>query len=126
MLSNKGNKRNRQCIMTTSEIITIFMYYHQSQFRTFNYYYIALIQRCYTGYLPDLLLYTLLSFINFIIVPLCAFMHSLIGENIVLYFMDSTLLKACHIKREKHHKVFDSLAQKSKSSMGWFVGLKLQ
>ena len=41
------------------------------------------------------------------------------------YFIDSTLLKACHIRREKQNKVFAGLARKSKSSMGWFFGFKL-
>ncbi len=42
-----------------------------------------------------------------------------------IYFVDSTLLKACHIKREKQNKVFAGIAKKSKSTMGWFFGFKL-
>ena len=47
------------------------------------------------------------------------------GEETGTYFIDSTLLKSCHIKREKQNKVFDTMAEKSKSSMGWFYGFKL-
>ena len=39
--------------------------------------------------------------------------------------MDSTLIKVCHIKREKQNKVFKGLAQKGKSTIGWFYGFKL-
>ncbi len=42
-----------------------------------------------------------------------------------IYFIDSTLIKVCHIKREKQHKVFDGLAKKSKSTTGWLCGFKL-
>ena len=59
------------------------------------------------------------------LIPLCAFVHSLTGEKTGIYFIDSTLLKACHIKREKQNKVFAGLAKKSKSTMGWFFGFKL-
>jgi hypothetical protein len=34
-------------------------------------------------------------------------------------------MKACHIKREKQHRVFQGLAKKGKSSIGWFFGFKL-
>ncbi|MBK7697384.1 MAG: hypothetical protein IPJ39_00980 [Saprospiraceae bacterium] len=30
----------------------------------------------------------------------------------------------CHIKKEKQHKVFKGIAQKSKSIMGWVYGFK--
>ena len=38
---------------------------------------------------------------------------------------DSTKLEVCKIKREFSHKVATYIAQKSKSSMGWFYGFKL-
>ena len=46
-------------------------------------------------------------------------------EKTGIYFIDSTILKICHIKREKQNKVFKGIARKSKSSMGWFFGFKL-
>jgi transposase len=42
-----------------------------------------------------------------------------------IYFIDSTPLKVCHNKRISRHKVFKDLAQRGKSSMGWFYGFKL-
>ena len=39
--------------------------------------------------------------------------------------MDSTILKACHVKRELSNKVFKNIATKGKSTMGWFYGFKL-
>jgi len=40
-------------------------------------------------------------------------------------FIDSTPLRACHIKREHSHKVLRGLATKGQCSIGWFFGLKL-
>jgi hypothetical protein len=41
------------------------------------------------------------------------------------YFMDSTPLKVCENKRIFDHKVCEGIAQRGKSSMGWFFGFKL-
>ena len=47
------------------------------------------------------------------------------GMETGIYFVDSTDLEACHIKRVKWNKTFKNLAAKSKSTMGWFYGFKL-
>jgi hypothetical protein len=47
------------------------------------------------------------------------------AEKTGIYFIDSMLIKVCHIKREKQHRVFKGLAKKGKSSIGWFFGFKL-
>ena len=39
--------------------------------------------------------------------------------------MDSTTLKVCRNQRIHNHKVFKGLAERGKSSMGWFYGFKL-
>ena len=40
-------------------------------------------------------------------------------------FVDSTPLKVCHNKRIPRHRVFEGLAERGKTSMGWFFGFKL-
>ena len=47
------------------------------------------------------------------------------GQCTGISFVDSTPLKACHIKREKQNKVFLGIAEKGKSTTGWFFGFKL-
>lgn len=39
--------------------------------------------------------------------------------------MDSTTLKVCKNQRIHNHKVFKGIAERGKSSMGWFYGFKL-
>ena len=126
MLSDGVKKRNRLRKMSVSEIMTIVIFFHQSNNRNFKNYYLGLISEHYKNYFPDLLSYPrFLSIMKSILVPLCSFVQSLSGKKTGIYFIDSTLLKACHIKREKQNKVFAKLARKSKSSMGWFFGFKL-
>lgn len=57
--------------------------------------------------------------------PLTVFLSGIKGKETGLYYVDSTSIEVCNIKREKRHKVFKRIATKSKSSMGWFFGLKL-
>ncbi|MBP1618747.1 MAG: Transposase, family [Bacteroidetes bacterium] len=47
------------------------------------------------------------------------------GKCTGVSFIDSTTLKACHIKRDKQNKVFSGIATKGKGTIGWFFGFKL-
>lgn len=48
-----------------------------------------------------------------------------LGKCTGISFIDLTLLKVCHIKREKQNKLFKGIATKGGSTMGWFFGFKL-
>src|SRR4051812_40502631 len=51
--------------------------------------------------------------------------HSHLGTKTGLYYIDSTALPVCDNHRISRHKVFADLAQRGKTSMGWFFGFKL-
>lgn len=126
MLENGQKKRVREGKMSESEVMTIIIAFHQSNYRSFKWFYLEHIKAHYSDYFPDLLSYPrFVAIMKSVLVPLCAFVHRLTGEKTGIYFVDSTLLKACHIKREKQNKVFAKIAKKSKSTMGWFFGFKL-
>ena len=119
-------KKRWLCVMSASEIMTIAIKFHQSRYRDFKTYYIKKIQ-CYLGTeFPDLLSYSRFTEqMHRIIIPLYYFLQQQ-GKNLTgIYFVDATPLRVCHIKREKQHKVFTGMAQKGKTSMGWFFGFKL-
>ena len=52
-------------------------------------------------------------------------LHCLGGEENGIYFANSTILKVCYTQRIHNHKVFEGLAQRGKTTLGWFFGLKL-
>src|ERR687898_2658292 len=58
-------------------------------------------------------------------VPLVFFLLSHLGTRTGLYYIDSTALPVCDNHRISRHKVFAGLAQRGKTSMGWFFGFKL-
>src|SRR5689334_9464385 len=60
-----------------------------------------------------------------VFVPLVVFLHSHLGARTGFYYIDSTALPVCDNHRISRHKVFADLAQRGKTSMGWFFGFKL-
>ena len=73
----------------------------------------------------------LLSYNRFIeIMPRClqalsSFFHRIKGKDTGISIIDSTKLVVCHNLRIKRHRVFKGLADRGKSSTGWFYGFKL-
>lgn len=53
------------------------------------------------------------------------FLTTQMGECTGISVVDSTALPVCHNRRIHSHKVFKGIAQRGKSSMGWFYGFKL-
>lgn len=126
LLTNGIKKRNRKGNLSTSEIMTICIHFHQSHFRTFKHYYNGYVRKYLCHLFPNLVSYErFVTLMKNVLVPLCCFLQSFKGEETGIYFVDSTLLKVCHIKREKQNKVFKGVAKKAKSTIGWFFGFKL-
>lgn len=119
-------KRCRPSQIAPSEIMTIFIYFHILRFRDFKTYYTRYVTPHLKEYFPFLPSYShMVNLLKSVLVPLCALLQTLCGEKTGIYFIDSTILKACHIKREKQHRVFNGIAKKAKSTIGWFFGFKL-
>ena len=126
LLEQGLQKKTWQCQMSSSEIMTILILFHQQRYRNFKTFYTEHVQKYLKKEFPDLLSYS--RFVEQkkrVTIPLFFFMLSLSKSQTGIYFIDSTPLKVCHIKREKQHKVFLGSAKKSKSTMGWYFGFKL-
>lgn len=119
-------KKSWECQMSASEIMTIMILFHQKNYRTFKHFYTSYVALFLKKEFPNLLSYN--RFVEQkkrVAMPLFFFMLSLSKKQTGIYFVDSTTIKVCNIKREKQHKVFAGLAKKSKSTMGWYFGFKL-
>jgi hypothetical protein len=113
--------------LTTSEIISIVLLFHQSPSKNFKYFYTSYLQQ-YKSEFPNLPVYNrfielqqrCLGHFHALLMILCA-----MAKHNGLSYVDSTPIPVCHNKRIYRHKVFKGLAAKSKSTMGWFFGFKL-
>ena len=119
-------KRRRPSRIAPSEIMSIFIYFHILRFRDFKTYYTRYVMIHLRKEFPFLPSYShMVNILKSILAPLCVFLYGLSGEKTGIYFIDSMLIKACHIKRENRHRVFNGIAKKTKSTMGWVFGFKL-
>ncbi len=112
LLTSGLKKRKREGKLNSSEIMTIYIHFHQSHFRDFKNYYINYVSKYMQHLFPNLVSYNrFVALIKSVLVPLCFFLQSFSGEKTGIYFIDSTIIKACHIKRNKQHKVFKGIAK---------------
>ncbi len=120
------SKRLRESRLSPSEMMTISIHFHQSHYRDFKAYYTKHVMRHLSSEFPTLLSYNrFVELTPLIMVPLLAYFMHCKGRPTGIAFIDSTPLKVCHNLRISRHKVFDGLAGRAKSSMGWFYGFKL-
>jgi hypothetical protein len=120
-------RRNRKSKMSQSEVITIMLLFHLKGYRCLKHFYLNHVCQHMQDDFPETVSYT--RFVELqqkAIMPMVMFlqMHCL-GKCSGISFLDSTLIKVCHTKREKQNKVFKGIAEKGKGSMGWFFGFKL-
>jgi hypothetical protein len=118
--------RQRSGKLSRAEMLFIVVLFHLSPYKHFKAFYLYGIghqHRACFGALPHYDRFV--SLMPRLFVPLMVLLHSLGGEQTGIYFADSTKLAVCHNRRIHRHKVFDGLAARGKTSMGWFFGLKL-
>lgn len=112
--------------LALSEIMTIVIYFHQSNYRNFKSYYQKHVCKQLRSEFPKLVSYN--RFIELMprtILPLYIYLRKQFGQVTGISFIDSTPLKVCHNKRINRHRTFAELANRGKHSMGWFYGFKL-
>lgn len=126
MLQDGVRRRRRETQLSMSEIMTILIWFHLSNYRTFKSFYTEYVQRFLHKEFPGLVSYPrFVALMPRTFGPLCVYLHSLFGECSGISFIDSTSLAVCHNRRILWHKVFAGLAERGKTSMGWFYGFKL-
>ena len=116
----------KKSALSLSEAMTIVVLFHKSGFRFFKFFYCQMIVPFWKSAFPKLLSYN--RFIE--IMPRClqaltSFFHQVKGEDTGISIIDSTKLVVCHNLRIKRNRVFKDLANRGKSSTGWFYGFKL-
>jgi transposase len=112
--------------LALSEIMTIIIHFHQSHYRDFKAYYSQHVFKHLRSEFPGLVSYNrFVELMPTTLLPLCVYLASRLASSHGIAFIDSTPLPVCHNKRISRHKVFADLAERGKSSLGWFYGFKL-
>jgi hypothetical protein len=114
--------------MNPSEIMTIAIYFHFSGYKTFKDYYEKFVLVYLKSEFPNLVSYNrFLELRKNIAMPLAIFaqLQAQLVKCTGVSFIDSFCLKVSHQRRIHSHKVFKGIAQRGKTSVGWFYGFKL-
>ena len=127
LFSAGGIQRDRERSLTISEIMTILIHFHQSHHRDFKAYYTDYVLERLQKEFPGLVSYTrFVEYIPSVLIPLCVYLRqSCFGTCTGISFIDATSLAVCKNPRIHSHKVFAELAERGKTSTGWFFGFKL-
>ena len=142
LLNHGGIKRRRAKNLCLSEIMTILIAFHQNHYRNFKHFYLDYVKQHWHSAFPGLPSYQrFVEWTPSTLIPLCVYLKRCFGSCTGIGFVDATSLKVCqhggciswgnpsiphrHNRRIKHHKVFDGLAQRGKTSVDWFFGFKL-
>ena len=125
LLESQKVKRGPEPELSTSEMMTIIILFHQSNYRTFKHFYMYL-ETHLRSFFPKLISYS--RFVHLqktLFIPLFAYLMRNLGTITGVAFIDSTSIKVCKNKRISRNKVFKGLAKRGKTTTGWFYGLKL-
>lgn len=127
LFSSGEKQRQRARSLTISEIMTILIAFHQSHYRDFKAYYLEQVVKYWHTEFPGLVSYNrFVEYIPSVLVPLIVYLRTCcLGQCSGISFVDSTSLDVCLNQRIHSHKVFAGLAERGRTSTGWFFGFKL-
>lgn len=125
--NSTGKQRNRKASLTDSEIIAILVFFHYGSFKNFKHYYNHYVKAHLGDCFPTLVSYNrFIELQHRVAVPMMLFLKMCcLGKSRGINFVDSTHIKVCHNKRIHQHKVFEGVAERGYTSIGWFYGFKL-
>lgn len=107
-------------------MLTIVIHFHQAHYRDFKAYYTQFVAMHLRTDFPRLISYQrFIELLPTLVVPLTAYLQTCFGTCSGVSFIDSTSVAVCHNRRIQQHKVFAQIAQRGKTSLGWFYGFKV-
>lgn len=126
-LRDVNKKRNRAFTMSSSEVMTIMVLFHLSNFKDIKHFYLIYVKDHLKAEFPRTVSYNrFVELMQSVIFPLAIYLKTQqLGRCTGISFIDSTPLRVCHNRRIHSHKVFSGIAQRGHCSIGWFFGFKL-
>lgn len=126
-MNSDKKRRNKPSRLSDSEVITILIAFHLGGYRNLKHFYINYVQKHLISEFPKTVSYNRFTELQQkALLPMIAFLKMIrLGNNTGIAFVDSTPIRVCKNKRIYNHKVFKGIAERGKSTVGYFYGFKL-
>lgn len=122
-----GKEAKKKPKMSQSEVITIMILFHSGAFKTLKHFYLFYVKKhmgkefpCTVSYNRFVELQQASALAMTLFLKTCC-----MGECTGISYIDSTPIRVCKNKRIPRHRVFEGIAARGKSTMGYFYGFKL-
>jgi hypothetical protein len=126
LLGCETTKKGPAAYLQDSEIMTILIAFQFIGYRNFKTFYTSYVAQFWKSAFPKLPSYNrFVEIMRRVTLLLTLFSQLRTGKRSGIYYIDSTCLPVCHLKRSSRHKTFDAIAEYGRTSIGWFFGLKL-
>ena len=122
-----NQRKERKRTLCMSEVMTIIIFFHQRHYRNFKHFYCDYLCKYYRKEFPNLVSYNrFVELMQEALLPLTIFLKTqCLGSCTGLSFIDSSAIAVCDNHRISSNRVFKGLAERSRTSTGWFYGFKL-
>ncbi len=122
-----GNEPKKKPKMSKSEVMTIMILFHFGAFKNLKHFYLFYVKEHLNQEFPKTVSYNrFVEVLQQTALTMTLFLKTCcLGECTGISFVDSTPIRVCKNKRIQRHKVFEGIAQRGKSTMGYFYGFKL-
>lgn len=124
--SQRPETRGRPRTLHPSEVMTLLILFHQSDYRTLKAYYEKHVSHYLRWAFPNLVSYN--RFVELqqeVLEALLVYLRTRFSTCDGVSFVDAAPVAVCHNRRIPTHRVFAEHASRSKNSVGWFYGFKL-
>lgn len=124
--SPTSGKRGPKCCLSDSEIMSVLILFQSSGYRNFKTFYTQCLLYHWKKAFPRLPSYNrFVEIMKRVFFLLILFSQVHTGKQTGIYYIDSSCLPTCHLKRSRRHKTFKNIAEYGRTSVGWFFGLKI-